>query len=698
MNWSVEFFPLFSNDVLVALAVLSLAVVLLSVWRNRRGAFLRTVSLACLLAALFNPSLKNEERQPLSNIAVVAIDESSSMQLAGRSERAHELEGELRAELGKIPHLEVRWVRVKGAEQPGGEATNIFAALNTAMADIPVSRLAGVLLVTDGQIHDVPTDKGRLGFDAPLHALIAGSKGEKDNRLEVVSAPRFGLVGSEQTVEIKAERSGKADGGNGFATFVIRRAAGSPETIQAPFGQIVPLRLRFEHAGPNIMEVELKPEPGELTTINNKTVIQAQGVRENLRVLLVSGEPHAGERTWRNLLRSDAAVDLVHFTILRPPEKHDGTPIDQLSLIAFPTRELFSEKLNQFDLIIFDRYQRRAVLPMIYLDNVARYVEQGGAVLVAAGADYASSASLARTPLNAVLPARPTGRVLEEPFRPTITKAGERHPVTSGLPGAPRAAGQEPSWGHWFRVVDSEPQSGEVIMSGAENKPLLILDRRGKGRVALLLSDHEWLWARGYEGGGPHVDLLRRLAHWLMKEPDLEEEALSASAGRQGITIERRTVKDQVGEATITTPSGREIKTTLDPQGPGRFAKTIVTNEPGVHRVSMDGLTALTVAGEMNAPEFKRVVATDEPLKPVFDQNGGGAFFLGGTAGAPKSDMPSISMVRSGHRYYGSTWLGLKARDAFEVKAVSYTPLIAGFIALGLGLALLSLTWYREGR
>ncbi len=696
MNWSVEFFPFFSRELLAALAVLCLAAIVLFAWRSRRGLLLRTLSLACFLAALANPNLKNENRQPLSNIAVVAVDDSSSMELAGRAQRARQIEAELKDQLAKIPNLEARFVHVPGSEQAGGETTNLFTALDKAMTDIPANRMAGAIFVTDGQIHDAPQDKGRLGFDAPLHALIAGSRGEKDTRIQVLSAPRYGLAGTEATAEIKAERSGPGNGG--LATFEVRHATGPIETIQAPYGKTVPIRLRFEHAGPNIVEVELKPEPGELTAINNKAVIEAQGIRENLRVLLVSGEPHAGERTWRNLLRSDAAVDLVHFTILRPPEKHDGTPIDQLSLIAFPTRELFSDKLNQFDLIIFDRYQRRAVLPMLYLDNVARYVEQGGAVLVAAGADFATQSSLARTPLGTVLPARPTGRVIEEPFQPTITKEGAKHPVTAGLPGAPAREGQKPSWGHWFRVVDAQADRGEVVMSGAGDKPLLVLDRRGKGRVALLLSDHAWLWARGYEGGGPHVDLLRRLAHWLMKEPDLEEEALSAKAGKREITIERRTVQEQVGEATVTTPSAKELKVTLDKKAPGRFAKTVAAGEPGVHRITMDGLTALTVAGEMNSPEFQRVVATDEPLRPVLDNSGGGAFFLGGTAGADPVSTPSISMVRSGHRFYGSTWLGLKARDAFEVKAISYTPLISGFAALGIALGLLSLTWYREGR
>jgi hypothetical protein len=697
MNWSVEFFPFFSRELIAGCALLCLAVLALSAWRNRAGFLLRALSLACFVFALANPNLKNEVRRPLSNIAVAVVDQSSSMQLAGRSERARGIEAQLKEKLAKIPNLEVRFVRASGSDQPGGETTNLFDALDKAIADVPPGRMAGALFITDGQIHDAPQDAARLGFDAPVHALIAGSPDEKDNRIEVVSAPRFGLVGSETVAEVKAEKSGKG-GGEGVATLLVRRGAGPVETIQAPYGRAVPIRLKFDRPGPNIVEVELKPEPGELTTVNNKTVIQAQGVRENLKVLLVSGEPHAGERTWRNLLRSDAAVDLVHFTILRPPEKHDGTPIDQLSLIAFPTRELFSEKLSQFDLIIFDRYQRRAVLPMIYLDNVARYVEQGGAVLVAAGADYASPVSLARTPLGTILPARPTGRVVEEAFQPTITKDGEKHPVTAGLPGAPRKDGDKPAWGHWFRVVDSQAERGEVVMSGAENKPLLVLDRQGSGRVAILLSDHAWLWARGYEGGGPHVDLLRRLAHWLMKEPDLEEEALMARAGRRDITIERRTVKGQPGETTVTLPSGKEIKVALDQQAPGRFAKTIATGEPGVHRIAMDGLNAVAVAGDLNAPEFQRVVASDQPLRPVLDKTGGGAFFLGGTAGAPASEAPSISMVRSGRRFNGSTWLGLKARDAFEVTAVSYTPLIAGFAALGLGLGLLSLTWYREGR
>jgi hypothetical protein len=418
-----------------------------------------------------------------------------------------------------------------------------------------------------------------------------------------------------------------------------------------------------------------------------------EGVRENLRVLLVSGEPHAGERTWRNMLKSDAAVDLVHFTILRPPEKQDGTPINQLSLIAFPTRELFQEKLDQFDLIIFDRYQRRGVLPMLYLENVAHYVERGGAVLVSAGDDYASPLSLYRTPLGQVLPAVPTGRVVEQPFKAKLTELGRKHPVTADLPGS---AGDEPSWGHWFRTVEADPRDAEVLMSGGEGKPLLVIGQRGKGRVALLLSDHIWLWARGYDGGGPYTDLLRRLAHWLMKEPDLEEETLKAASRGQTLTIERRTIKDEVGPVTVTAPSGKEQTITLNKAEPGLWRKVVTADEQGVYRATADTLASVVTVGNANAKELAAVTATDTVLNPLLTETGGGSFWLGRTADEA-AELPRIVLLRSGHMMHGGDWLGLHQRDAYHVKGVRLFPLFTGFLALGLLLGLIALTWFREG-
>ena len=698
MNWTIEFLPFLPVPYLIAAAGLAALIIVLLLWRGRRGALMRVASLALLLLALANPNLKQEEREKLSNIAVVVLDQSASQRIAGRAERTQQLRAELAQSLAAIPNLEVRWVESAGGTTGASEETTLFADLNRALSDVPSERLAGVLMVTDGQIHDVPTDARTLGFEAPVHALITGSPDEFDNRLEIISAPRFGLVGSEQIVELRAVTTKKGADRNQRAVLKVRREAQPEEEIAVRFGDTVRLPFPFPHAGTLIMEVELASQDGELTLANNRIALQAQGVRENLRVLLVSGEPHAGERTWRNLLRSDAAVDLVHFTILRPPEKQDGTPINQLSLIAFPTRELFSEKLSQFDLIIFDRYQRRGVLPLIYLDNVARYVEDGGAVLVAAGADFASPVSLFRTPLGDVLPAEPTGRVIERAFKPGVTELGEKHPVTGGLPGSNAQPGEDPKWGSWFRLVETSPIDGSVLMSGPDGAPVLTLARRGKGRVATFMSDHVWLWARGYEGGGPHSDLLRRLSHWLMKEPDLEEEYLRATADRQSITIERRSMKDEIGEATITGPTDKTVTVPLEKVSPGLWRAHVAATEPGLHKITMDGLSAVTLVGTANSREFAKVVATDEALKPIAETTGGGQFWLAGTNGKAPNSLPRLAVLQSSMKYYGQNWLGLKDREAHVVRGVQYTPMMSGAIALALFLFIIGFTWFRESR
>ena len=706
MNWSIDFAPILPWPFIIAGAIVALLLVGLLTFRRSRGTLLRALALAALVLALMNPTLRQEEREHLGNIALVLMDESTSNTLAGRPEQAKAIRADLEAKLGQIPGLEVRWIT---AARPDGErtsGTNLFEELNKALANTPPDRLAGVIMVTDGQVHDVPKDAAALGFDAPVHTLLTGQPDEFDRRIEVLVAPKYAIVGQTRDVELAVRETGKAQSSRGPVTLRVRREGRADEIRRAEINQRVRIPMQFPHAGQNILEVELEAAPGELTPANNRIVISAEGVRENLRVLLVSGEPHAGERTWRNLLKSDAAVDLVHFTILRPPEKQDGTPINQLSLIAFPTRELFSQKIRDFDLIIFDRYQHRGILQLLYYDNIARYVETyGGALLVAAGDDYAGQMSLVRTPLAPVLPATPTGRVLEQPFQAKLTEDGIKHPVTRGLPGG--GDGEHPTWGRWFRQVDVRPERGRIIMKGAEDKPLLMLDRKGKGRVALLTSDHAWLWARGFEGGGPHTDLLRRLSHWLMKEPDLEEERLTASARGLKLTIERRSMEPTVPSVSVLAPSGETSEVTLDEAGPGLWRATIDVREPGLYKMQTQSptgmLTALAHAGAADPREMSEVTATDQKMRPISEATGGGVFWTRGgglfSSRDPGSvDVPRVTMLSSARVLAGSGWMGLKDREAYVTRGVKLTPMFTGFLALAALLVLIAMAWWREGR
>jgi hypothetical protein len=382
----------------------------------------------------------------------------------------------------------------------------------------------------------------------------------------------------------------------------------------------------------------------------------------------------------------------VHFTILRPPEKQDGTPINELSLIAFPTRELFQQKIGEFHLIIFDRYARQGVLPIIYFDNIARYVREGGAVLIAAGPDYASPTSLWRTPLDVVLPAEPSGKMIETPFHARLSDIGKRHPVTRALEGA---GAEPPHWSRWFRLVDAKVGQGSSVMEGPDGKPLLVLAREGEGRVALLLSDHIWLWARGFEGGGPHLDLLRRLSHWLMKQPDLEEEALRVAARGRDLTIERQTMSETVEPVTVTTPSGETRTVTLTQAEPGLWRGSTPANELGLWRATDGKLTTLVNVGPVNPREFAEVTSSTDVLRPLSVATGGDARRLddGGTL-----NMPRIVGVRSSETFRGDDWLGLKLRDATVLRGIGVLPVFAGLLGLLLLIGSLAATWAREGR
>jgi hypothetical protein len=687
MNFGISFAPLVPDYIVWSALAIACVLAAMLVLAKARGVWVRIVAMALFVLALANPSLTREDRDPLTSVAAVVIDKSPSQEFGDRTQQTEAVRAQLAERLGKLPGVEVRFVE---AGQSDGETdgTRLFNALTSTLSDVPHDRVAGAIIVTDGRVHDVPTDAAALGFDAPVHALITGHANERDRRVVLVTTPRFGIVGQAQTITYRVEDHGAAAGA---AQITVRRDGETIDTRNVRVGQQVNVSVTIPHAGPNIVEIEASPLENELTLVNNRAVVSIDGVRDKLRVLLVSGEPHGGERTWRNLLKSDASVDLVHFTILRPPEKQDGTPINELSLIAFPTRELFQQKINEFQLIIFDRYARQGVLPILYFDNISRYVRAGGAVLIAAGPDYASQTSLWRTPLATVLPAEPNGRTTDVPFRASLSDLGKRHPVTRGLDGSEETP---PHWSRWFRLVDARATKGTNVLDGPEGKPLLVLSREGEGRVALLLSDHIWLWARGYEGGGPHLDLLRRLSHWLMKQPDLEEEALRILVRGRDITVQRQTMADTVEEVTLTSPSGKTRALTLTEAMPGVWRSTIEANELGLWRATDGKFTALANVGPANPREFAEVTSTAEMVAPIVNATGGAAVRI---EDGSSVHLPRILGVR-GDTFRGDDWMGLRVREASVVRGIGVLPVFAGMIGLLLLIGILAAMWTREGR
>jgi len=682
--------PLLPVALIIALAIAAALVVALAIYARRPGATLRALGFALVLFALLDPSLVRQDREPLKDVVAVVLDQSGSQTIGERREQTERARAELEKSLGALGNVETRLIETNrnDAENDG---TRLFSALNAGLADVPPERVGGAILVTDGIVHDIPTNADALGFRAPLHALITGHEGERDRRIDVLEAPRFGIVGKDQTIEVRVLDTARQ---KAPVRLKVSRDGAEIASIQAQPDERIDVPVRIEHGGPNVVEIEVEALPDELTAINNKAVLTIDGVRDKLKVLLVSGEPHAGERTWRNLLKSDANVELVHFTILRPPEKQDGTPINELSLIAFPTSDLFGRRINDFDLIIFDRYSNQSILPSVYFENIVRYVRDGGAILMAVGPDFSRAQGLYYSPLGKISPARPDGSLTERPFRADVTEDGHKHPVTRGLPGA---ANEKPQWGEWFRQVNTTLSRGTDVLSGAQDKPLLVLSREQKGRVALLLSDQMWLWARGYDGGGPYLDLLRRLAHWLMKEPDLEEEALRASVHGHELAIERQSLKDAVPPVTVTTPSGAQQQVTLNASEPGLWRASMDVKELGLYRLSDGEQSVLANAGPENPREFQEVVSTPEKLRGLTEATGGTVRRIAADAQGAIA-MPRVVAMRDSPVYGGSDYIGIKRNSASVVKGIGIVPLAIGFAGMLVLIASIVAGWAWEGR
>jgi len=637
----------------------------------------RALGLLLLAAALLNPSLVHEEREPLPSVAAVILDRSESMQFGDRQTAADAAYAALKARLAEDTTLEVRTLETN----PGDDGTYLYGALEGLMSDVPRDRIAGAILITDGQIHDLPDPERFEALIGPLHGLIAGDEDRGDRSVRIVNAPNFGIVGESANLVVRVE-----DPRGGEVELQVSLNGGAPQRIRVTAGEDTPLPVEIERRGENMVVIEAPPGPEELTLANNRTAMTIAGVRDRLRVLLVTGKPNQAGRVWRDLLKSDPSVDLVHFTILRPPFKTDYARPEELALIAFPTEELFEEKLTEFDLIIFDQYERQGVITQAYLANMSRYVADGGALLIVAGEQFAGPASLARSPLASVLPATPTGVIRTGSFKPELTGPGKRHSVTAPL--------DDSGWGEWMRYIEADAVAGDVLIAGPEGRPLLIVDRVDKGRVGMLMSDQIWLWASGHDGGGPFAELIRRMVHWMMKEPELEERRLSIQTEDGKASVELRTLLDSAPPLEIETPEGDILRPNWVNRGPGTFAADAPIDQLGIYRARAGGLEAIALNGPANPKEYADLTSTAEVLEPVSRATGGGVQQLN----AAGTNLPEIRRIGNQRTAAGNGWIGLRERDAYAVRSSTSQPLLPGILAAAALILMLLLAWRREGR
>lgn len=702
---TIVFAPLLAEFPLILIFLIFLSALLFAFYAFRKSIPLRIIAFAVIFIAVLNPSIKTEERESVKDKAIILVDNTASQNIAQRKSSTQKALEHYKEEFSKIDNLDTEIIELTGQENEGVGGTMLFSALEKGFADIPKSRRAGALIITDGVIHDTPNERE---INYPVNALITGEKGEKDRRVQVNYAPAYGIVGQEITIKFKIEDFGTDLGKN--VEIELRSAGNIVGKLNVQEGIEQEVTFEIENAGDNYFEITAQNIPNEITTVNNTAHIMIKGIKDRMRVLLVSGLPYIGERTWRNILTSDPGIDLIHFTILRTPDKINDAPSHEMALIAFPVDELFDKKLDSFDLVIFDRYKVNWILPPVYFDNIREYTEKGGGLLITSGPSFAGENSLYNTALGDIIPAKPAGVLMEEKFTPQLTEIGEIHPVTSFL----EKDGQK--YGNWFRQVPViADNSSDILMNGIDNHPLLILKRTQKGRIAQIASDQIWLWARGYNGGGPYSELLRRIIHWLLKEPELDENLLDIKLSENDvITVTKRNIgnlsdntENNEIELVMHKPDGSSEKINLKPlqsereNHKGLFSADIKAEQQGVYSFEAINDNIITnntkssgkfiLVGEMNGKEMNNIVSTEDILAPIVTDSGG-------YIGKINNKFPDISYDNNLPDFIKYNKIRLIKNNDFVVTGVSLKPLMPAWLYAILALILIVLAWWREGK
>ncbi len=675
---SLNFYPFIPINLLLILILLSLSVIFIGFKLKAPGNIFRATLICLIILSIANPTMVSENRENIPDTVALILDLSPSQNINNRKSLAQSSYNSIKTELEKINNLDIRLKTINGKK-----GSKLFEPLASMVGDISSDRVAGAIIITDGQIEDAPSILENYNFKAPVNIILTGEKEEKDRRLIIESSPRFGIVGEEIKIDIKVEDI-SANTPNALVTINMNDEIEQSRSI--PIGEVVTITMPLERAGITSLNIEVEPGKEELTLQNNKSVIEINAIRERLKVMLVSGEPNMGLRSWRNLLNSDPSVDLVHFTILRPPNKQDLTPVGELSLIPFPSRELFQANLNDFDLIIFDQYHLRGILPQFYLKNVVEYVVNGGALLDASGPEYAGPYSLSLSPLQNILPTEPTGDIIVQEFIPIMTKDGERHPVTANLKDDINS-----NWGPWYRMVEGLTIAGDVLLEGPDARPLLVLNRVGQGRVAQILSDQSWVWTKSGVNKGPQADLLRRLVHWLMKEPELEENELSAKIDNDTILITKNSLNLDKKPIISTSPDNIKEEIVLEDIGRGKQIGKILSPKEGTWKFSSGNSQISLIVGNSNSSEYLDVRATDNIVKPIVSYTSGSINWVNN-----EKNIPKIKQIQKNKLTDNSKNIQLIKNEKYYVKNIQQSSLTPWYFVLIFSLILLFLSWYRE--
>ncbi|MDC3091077.1 hypothetical protein OA848_01670 [Rickettsiales bacterium] len=631
---NLYFDPFLSFYFILFISLIFLTIIIFSLINKSSGIFLRLGIFILITLLMLKPGYRIEKIENENDIITFVIDKTDSQKISKRIEEVDKTFNKMLLELTKFKDLDILEIvidnekitkrlgnieeiisntKTKEVVNKITKSTDIINNLENSINEYPSQRISSIFILTDGQIHDLKDNANFEKFDVPIYFLLIGNSKIDDTKVSIISHPEFGYLDEKITIQVLANDF-KADE-NSFLNLTIQNGTFSEKKLKVPNNDVKNIELKLKNHGPNFIKVTTPNRQDELSAVNNSQLINISGVRKKLRVLLISGAPYMGTRVWRNFLKSDTSVELIHMTVLRPPEKNDNTPLEELSLIPFPVKELFEEKLSNFQLVIFDNFEGKKVLTPLYFQNLINFVDKGGAILEITGPSYNSKSSLFKTEIGRILPGIPSGKLIQKEFKPQLTDLGKKHPITESL------FIKNKDFGTWFQMNDilEIDDDSQVLLSGVNNKPLLAVKKVNDGRIAQIYSHNIWLWSkRENNQGGPYNLLIKNLAHWLMKEPTLEENKLELSFVNNSILIEKSFLRKPDPEKlkiTIIDPNGIKFEKTLNKSKENRYTAIINNKKDGFYLVYDGEIEKGINTSNENKRELQDFHLTDNIIK-----------------------------------------------------------------------------------
>ncbi len=576
----------------------------------------------------------------------IFIDSSLSMSIENRFKDAKSVTRKVYLKLKKYSDVRifkfgdtVKEIQLNDLDKlkPSYNLTDISKVIKEGVFD-------GSVIITDGRDTEKisPLSVSELSKRIVFTVGIGSSMKVPDAGIIDLKTPGIGFRNQKVKIQFTVVNSAGSKG----KTFVYLKEGEvivSRIEISIDGKEQIPVSMEFipPKRGLKNYTIVVEKIPGEINLTNNRRNFQLQVNRRKIRILYVAGQPSWEYSYFRRLVKSDPQVELVSFLILRNPDNVTIVNEYELSLIHFPAREMFTEKIYEFDLLIYDNFSYRRFFPSSYLTHIKNFVMKGGGFIMLGGEDSFSRGGYVNTPIADILPVvmdSENSIWLIEEFNPVLTQSAS-HPILNVADDVKTSLEvwmDMPSIEGYDTGLKPKPDT-TVLLKVRDNIPVLAVDNVGQGRVMAFNSNTTWRWCMGLarEGKTPYYynRFWHKLIRYMIQSGDLKNIQVFPGKDRanvgEKISVNIK-VLDQYWQPVDNARLSLEIKTSSGKRIPlprvypagddGWYHTTIPVTEVGAHKIKVRAYYQDKFLDEGEA-DFAGVVVNKEFFNTSLNKN-----------------------------------------------------------------------------